>query len=159
MSHQSAEDEDLKALVRKVRTVCETGIADDGLVLLDADEVLRIVQAVEPSGETSVALTKCPYCERPADSEGGINHRGGCIGLEKIDLNRLQYNALVSRAFAAETTERHRGDEIDPKLAQQAWYHIGQLAITNPNEKLERAIQWVYAQCRPAVKAGEKHDG
>lgn len=53
--------------------------------------------------ETSVALTKCPYCERPADSEGGINHQGGCIGLEKIDLNRLQYNALVSRAFAPET--------------------------------------------------------
>jgi hypothetical protein len=53
----SAENENLKALVRKIRTICETGIADDGLVLLNADEVLRIVQAIGQSGETGAEPT------------------------------------------------------------------------------------------------------
>lgn len=40
----------------------------------------------------------CPYCERPADGDGSIFHANGCAGLESVELNRLQYDALVSRA-------------------------------------------------------------
>ncbi len=39
-------------------------------------------------------LSECPYCKRPADERGGINHVGGCTGLQEIFLNRLQYDGL-----------------------------------------------------------------
>jgi hypothetical protein len=57
--------------------------------------------------ETPAALTACPYCKRPADSDGGIFHLGGCAGLEKVELSRLQYDSLVSRGAAEKTPARN----------------------------------------------------
>jgi len=37
-------------------------------------------------------LSECPYCKRPADEHGGINHVGGCTGLQDVPMNRLQYD-------------------------------------------------------------------
>jgi hypothetical protein len=45
--------------------------------------------------KVSAPLTKCPYCKAPADSGGGIWHVAGCAGLEKVDINRLEYERLV----------------------------------------------------------------
>jgi len=39
-------------------------------------------------------LSECPYCKRPADEHGGINHVGGCTGLQDVPMNRLQYDIL-----------------------------------------------------------------
>lgn len=39
-------------------------------------------------------LSECPYCKRPADERGGINHVGGCTGLQTVSMNRLQYDGL-----------------------------------------------------------------
>ena len=36
-----------KALIEKIRAACESGIADDGLVLLDAGDVLGLVGEVQ----------------------------------------------------------------------------------------------------------------
>jgi hypothetical protein len=38
---------------------------------------------------------QCRYCKRPADLDGSINHVGGCLGLERVWLNQLQYDRLV----------------------------------------------------------------
>lgn len=66
-------------------------------IVLDERDRLRAELATRAAPETPERLTSCPYCDRPADSEGGINHVGGCIGLETVRLNRLQYDALVSK--------------------------------------------------------------
>jgi hypothetical protein len=39
-------------------------------------------------------LSECPYCKRPSDGIG-INHVGGCAGLQDVVLNRLQYDGLI----------------------------------------------------------------
>lgn len=49
--------------------------------------------------------------------------------------------------FPADPKERHRGDEVDPRRAQEAWYHVGQLAITEPELPVQQAVQRVYALC------------
>lgn len=51
--------------------------------------------------------------------------------------------------------ERHRGDEIEPKRAQQAWYHVGQLAITEPDLPVQQAVQRVYVLCSRENRSGE----
>lgn len=40
---------------------------------------------------------ECPYCKKPADSDGSIFHAGGCRGLDDIKMTRLQYDSLVAR--------------------------------------------------------------
>lgn len=59
-------------------------------------EVIASIEASPP--ETRAALTECPYCKRPADSDGSIWHAGGCAGLEKVDINRLEYERLVPQS-------------------------------------------------------------
>lgn len=52
-------------------------------------------------------FSRCPYCERPADSDGCINHIGGCFGLESADLNQLQHRGLTDEI---ERLTRERDD-------------------------------------------------
>lgn len=55
--------------------------------------------AVAPQVKVAAAvLTKCPYCERPADRDGGINHVPGCRGLERVCINQLEYDRLVPQS-------------------------------------------------------------
>ena len=42
-------------------------------------------------------MTECPYCNRPVDSEGCINHEGYCIGLKDAGLIVLQRYTLDLR--------------------------------------------------------------
>lgn len=51
-------------------------------------------------------------------------------------------NALLAEVerLRDDPRERHRGDEIDPKLAQQAWYHVQQESIVNGDAPLKDAI-------------------
>jgi hypothetical protein len=42
-------------------------------------------------------VTKCPYCQRPADAHGAINHDGDCFGLKDAGLIVLQRYALDQR--------------------------------------------------------------
>jgi hypothetical protein len=53
--------------------------------------------------ECSVLRRKeCPYCKRSVDEHGGINHVGGCTGLQDIPMNRLQYDILRGNLSLAE---------------------------------------------------------
>jgi hypothetical protein len=42
-------------------------------------------------------VIECPYCSRPADSQGAINHEGYCNGLKDAGLIVLQRYALDHR--------------------------------------------------------------
>ncbi len=56
------------------------------------------------------------------------------------------------KTSAAATTARHRGDEIDPKLAQQAWYHVQQEALTNGEMALKDAIVKIWTRLTPVLE-------
>ena len=55
-------------------------------------------------------LKECPWCKRPSDSEGGINHVGGCAGLENAGLNRLQIYMLLKHSLPETKAERCLGN-------------------------------------------------
>lgn len=55
------------------------------------------------SRETPAVMSECPYCKRPADRQGGILHEAGCAGLETVEINRLQFDALLSRTAQKST--------------------------------------------------------
>jgi hypothetical protein len=48
--------------------------------------------------EPAPVLSQCPFCDQPADSEGGIWHRPHCEGLQDAGLTKLQQYALQARA-------------------------------------------------------------
>jgi len=49
-------------------------------------------------------MNACPYCKRPEQADGSIVHAYPCAGLDRVDINRLQYDALVAAARAAGET-------------------------------------------------------
>jgi len=83
-----------KALIEKIRAVCETSIADDGLVLLDAGDVLGLVS--EPSRLTA-ALAKANAQTEHFEREWYL--RGDQIEDLQADMRRLrdQFTAGVQR--------------------------------------------------------------
>jgi len=83
-----------KALIEKIRAVCETSIADDGLVLLDAGDVLGLVS--EPSRLTA-ALAKANAQTEHFEREWYL--RGDQIEDLQADMRRLrdQFTAEVQR--------------------------------------------------------------
>lgn len=78
-------------------------------------------------------LSECPYCKRPADERGGINHVGGCTALQDVPMNRLQYDILRGNLSLAE--------EGLASYAQQiiALEDAG-LALQNENERLQQEV-------------------
>lgn len=84
-------------------SIYEAGISHASLY---ATVVREAIAALSATDETPAPLAvECPYCKRPADEEGGIWHVSGCAGLEKVEMNRLQYDALVARG-GLKTSER-----------------------------------------------------
>lgn len=47
-------------------------------------------------------MDKCPYCQRPSESDGAINHEGYCEGLKPAGLIVLQRYMLEQRIAALE---------------------------------------------------------
>jgi hypothetical protein len=52
-----------------------------------------------PVSDLSLAI--CPYCNQVAHKEGFIAHMYGCEGLQDVLLNRLQYDAIATRAVVS----------------------------------------------------------
>lgn len=122
------------------------------LVGSDAKEQAdRIVQAHNASLSTAVEPTTNPkrYTMEVLLPDYRVEPE------ETSDGEWVRYEDIKHLPQDEPTRERHRGDTVHPKLAQQAWYHIGNFAITNPNETVERAVQWAYAQCRPVCPEEE----
>lgn len=60
----------------------------------------------------------------------------------------VEFACILNRQLstADETPEPHRGDDIDPKLAQIAWYHIQQFAAgVAPDITVREAVQRVFS--------------
>lgn len=84
-------------------------------------------EAARLAAETTTPLTECPYCKRPSDSEGGINHVGGCTALEDAGLNRLQLYMLLSRG-----AQKAAGCPVHGNKANFGCAECARLALDSP---------------------------
>lgn len=70
------------------------------------DACEQTIQRERAGHEPATALSRCPFCDRPADSEGGILHSAECDGLKDAGLTKLQHHVLVSRAAQPQPAEQ-----------------------------------------------------
>lgn len=75
-----------------------------------------------------------------------------CPGIEPELVPTLQGHELdaaidVVLRLPVEPEGSRRGIEVMATHAQQAWYHVGQLAIVRPEMTVEKAVQEVYKLC------------
>jgi hypothetical protein len=82
--------------------------------LAEARAAIALAESSPP--ETEVTLKRCPYCERPADDAGGINHVGGCAGLENAGLNRLQLYMILARGAQKAPAEPEKCEHLRSEL-------------------------------------------
>ena len=77
-------------------------------------------------------------------------------GLDHLCTNgRGRVPPLKARS-AHEPKAPHRGDDIDPKLAQMAWYHIVQQTYLQPEPTVSEAVREVYRLCEIEKWPSEK---
>lgn len=80
--------------------------------------------------DANLSAEKCLYCSRPKNADGSINHLSKCAGLEDVDLNRLQHDALVAQIAALQSQVR-KLELQNYQIAECIWL----------NDKAE-AVKW-----------------
>jgi hypothetical protein len=102
------------------------------------------------------------YCDTPLDSDDYVavfcdatkpNGLGGCGASAGFAATEYEAAELWNRRPAPETEGSRRGIEVSATNAQQAWYHVGQLAITDPETPVQQAVQETYRRCTQKAEA------
>lgn len=74
--------------------------------------------------QPSATLPECPYCKRPADSEGGIFHATGCEGLEDAGITMLQLYTMMQSRPAQPPEPALRDALVHAVSVIQTWHNM-----------------------------------